>query len=148
MTKKSIFRTIGLYVFMILISVVQTACCDDEELMIVGNGSLLVYHNDVQGSNPKDSTSLVDREFRLTAAFLVENLAFVNSSGFIQGGYAASCDRIKLNKLDEESIVITLDKDFLYRDETISAGTNLVDLEMINPRFGFSYGGVVTEFLS
>ncbi len=146
MKNTHILRAMLVYFLLIVVSVVPSACCDDQELRISGSGNMRVFDLNEPGTRSGDPVEVVEGEFFITAEFLVEDLAFLPTSGIVDGAYAASCSKVFLNQFVEESLELTLDSDFILAGEIIPEGTNLADLDFVETRFGTGYGVVVLEF--
>jgi len=146
--KKNFKTFIRLYTSFILLSVINYSCCPEQIFQIRSFRSLTLFELNTQSS--QDSAALITDEFVLQAEFSDISIASTYTSfNFITSAFATSCDNDTfLNRLNEESLIISLDKDFIYDGNTIAANSNLVEITEIADNIDIFYDTVSVKFLN
>lgn len=116
--------TIYLLSFLWVSSIILYSCCEDTYDIIDGDGQFYV-----QGGSCLGSADLctVSSEFRLIYEARFEEVGFVDFVP-IQSALATSCAETFLNKVDLSTVLLTFDKDFIFDDAAVPAGTNIAEL--------------------
>ncbi len=146
--KKNFKTFIKLYTSFILLSAVSYSCCPEQIFQIQSFESLELFELNNQSS--QDSATVITDEFTLYAKFSENNSTAANINfNLITSAFATSCDNDTfLNQLNEESLVITLDKDFIYDGNTITANSNLAEITEIANNIDFFYDIISVNFLN
>ncbi len=145
--KKNFKTFIKLYTTFILLSAVSYSCCPEQIFQIQSFESLELFELNNQSS--QDSATITD-EFTLYAKFSENNATAANINfNFITSAFATSCDNDTfLNQLNEGSLIISLDKDFIYDGNTITANSNLAEITEIANNIDFFYDIISVNFLN
>lgn len=130
---RKISKAVFFYLSLILISLVIQSCCNSEYI-INGDGELRAYQLDYT------QIDTIDSEFLLISYFASEVIGMNNDFSIIPTSYATSCDYAFSNSLDKSTAELTLDKDIVFDNETITAGTNIISSTGITFDNGASYG--------
>jgi hypothetical protein len=123
----------GLYAFVLLSSILQS-CCKEEE-RYTGAGHLSAY----QGEEYNQDLDTVIGSFflRVQFEFIIEQVS-VNDISFMNSAYATSCANEQTNSLDEETFTLTVDKSFEYNGDQVESGTNLLELNTVDADLKFN----------
>lgn len=100
-------------------------CCCENELIIVGSGSLELVDDDF------NRIDTVESSFALYARFDVSVVSNYNQWSFMNSALATSCSYDYLNSIDESTIEIVCNKEFAYNGEIVTPGTNLFEFEEV-----------------
>ncbi|MDH7445293.1 hypothetical protein [Aquimarina sp. 2201CG14-23] len=146
--KKEIVTTLKLYVGFILLSVIAYSCCPEQIFQIRSFKSLTLFQ--LNNPAPQDSATIITDEFVLDAIFSSNDAISANINfNLITSTYATSCDNDTfINRLNEESLIVSLDKDFIYDGNTISANSNLAEITEIADNINFFYDIISINFLN
>ncbi len=146
--KKNLNTFIKVYVSFILLSVVSYSCCPEQIFQIQSFESLKLL--ELNSHSSQDSAIMLTDEFFLYAEFSDTKIASTNIHlDIITSAYATSCDNDTfLNQLNQESLIIRLDKDFIYDGNTITANSNLVEIAEIDTNIDFFYDTISVNFLN
>ena len=143
--KKKLINTIKLYLTFLLVSIVLYSCCSDT-YQIRSFQSLSIYN---LNNNQKNQENTVVGEFVIEAQFTdTTPIASNFKETFIQSAYATSCDEEYLNQLVNESLIIKLDKDFVYNGNTVNALSNLYEIPQLKNNIVFGYNAIYINFLN
>ena len=126
MKSKYLQALIGLYLFIFLSALLQSCC--REEVLYNGNAFISVYHE-----GEEMETDTVDHAFTFRISFEQEiEVAQLNTFSLMNSAYATSCVYDPLNKIDFNSLSITLDQSFMHDSNTLEAGYNLLELSAVD----------------
>ncbi|WP_299312292.1 hypothetical protein [uncultured Aquimarina sp.] len=146
--KKNFKTFIKLYMSFILLSVISYSCCPEQIFQIRSFESLTLF--ELNSQSPQVSATIITDEFVLDAIFSPSNSTAANINfNLITSSYATSCDNDTfLNRLNEETLIVSLDKDFIYNGNTITANSNLAEITEIAHNINFLYDIVSVNFLN
>ena len=123
-------RILHLFIFTILyfsFSIAFTSCCNGDYFSrLKGINHFSSWQPDNELNQYSDT---ITRPFQLYIYFESEQLVHNQQENLLTVAYAMQpCPRTIVNPIDYNSIKLTLDKDFIYIDETIKKGNSLLDL--------------------
>ncbi|WP_378181956.1 hypothetical protein [Aquimarina sp. SS2-1] len=146
--KKKIITTVKLYVAFTLVSVIAYSCCPEQTFQLQSFESLEIFQLATQ--DIQDPVTTVTDEFTLLARFGENTFTTATIDfNFITSAFATSCDNDTfLNRLNEESLVVSLDKEFIYDGNTIPANSNLIDITEIANKTEVFYDLIQITFLN
>lgn len=147
--KKKLSVFVKMYVSFTLLSAVSYSCCPEQIFQIRSFDRLSVYELTTETSS--GPATVVTDEFFILAIFSPNTTTSFNVNfDFTAKAYAAiDCfNDTFLNRLNEESLIVSLDKDFVFDGETITADSNLTEIKEIKNNLAFSYDNVDVYFLN
>ena len=118
----------GIHILILLTTILQSCC--EEELIITDEGSMTaweLYKTDGGGIGRKE-ISTITGDF-IIGAYFREETSWIDNISLINRCYATSCKETRLNSIDEESLVISIDKGFVLNGDSIQPEINLLELE-------------------
>ena len=140
---KKIYRALTVYFIFLLLSVITTACCE-ENYRIIGSGMIKAINLETGEIFEDSSIGTITNRFRIDweiETMISESFFDLN---FIQSAYATSCDEIHENDWDVTSFKVTSDREFIYDGNIIQPGSNLIDIKTLI--LGRTYFGASVTF--
>jgi len=119
---KNIQRVLFLFCLSLVSAVIIQSCCQPHDYKILGSGTL-----ETSGSET------ITGAFKIHSNFDMELIGSVQTFGLINSAYATTCPYDVENEIEITDIELSVDKDFLFRGNTIPANTNIIkatDLEV------------------
>jgi hypothetical protein len=142
------------YISIYSLSVLQGCWCVDEE-RYTGVGQLEAYLpkdkdvNQIVISDPSVYIDSVNGEFYLEQGFEYRiEQASLNEMSLISSTYATTCGSEQVNDLDLSSFSLTIDKQFIYKNDTIKPGVNLLNISEIQQSSSNPFGLVYFMFFT
>src|SRR5688572_2033105 len=115
-----IIRTVFIVLAFTTTGIIIQSCCE-QSYRITPEGEMVSYF--VESDSSYTQTDIIRGEFVLEAQFQQEFIS-TNKSASFNAAYATTCNDIYINSLDPGSFALTLDKPFVFMDDTISTTDN------------------------
>lgn len=119
------FKTLFALYAVIFLSCIFQSCCE-EKYTITSSGTMEAWI--VNAEDDRIPISTITGAFILNAYFHETQVAH-HPVSLVSSGYATSCKETMLNKIDTSDLDLSVDKAFLFGEDTIPAHTNLLNLE-------------------
>lgn len=112
---------------LVILSCIIPGCCE-EEYTITSVGNMQAYKLFGDGGTDRVPIITVTGDFIL-GIYFEERMSGLNTVSFINSSYAHSCKETRLNAIENASLNLSLDKEFVLNGDTVMAHTNLLDIE-------------------
>jgi hypothetical protein len=138
--KKYLLALVGIHLVLLISGILQSCCSD--EYRIINEGYLRATEDTGDEQDPISEVEVIRGPFTLIADFETEIVSRPSLS-FVSSAYALSCDRPILNLIEEESIVLTIDRSVIWNGDTLEPNTNLLELQDAGIDLPAAYPGLV-----
>jgi hypothetical protein len=121
-------KAILFHLFLTLISVTFSGCCEDVYTVTADFGVSFTNIPQAVEIIPGQDTIREPFIYSLGAVIVSDNSG-LDDFGFMGSAYALSCSEVYLNGYRRETATLTLDRSFQVYGHNVPAGTNLLDLD-------------------
>ena len=141
---KKLLVKISILTFIVAICIIFIQSCCKESYKIsskvVHSGVWTLVNNGRLQVDTVKSNFIISTDFEVKVSGLGRNFIGINSA------YATTCKKTFLNYLVPQSFTLTINKPFLYNNDTVNTNENLIKLPNVIPQIYAEFGGAEVRF--